>query len=1106
MRVSERVKKHRRKKPQKELALDENHSFNVPSCNLVSYATKDIIPTESDHNPSLFGRLLLKHLIEERQIHEKFQPKAKKKRKKSKKKSTNVEESEIADTPETVEPPTPAPSPLKFEDISTLDMSTIDHQDSPVVLQWLNHLAITQHTVPPLKRNFSLFCQRIGDSPEKVCISVQEISRELSLSSCIKCRAAAESYWQSTGIPVHDLDIVPGDHFARQVIIESGMIDRTFMKPCSQFLVWDDIEIERAFDYQSMEEGLVSCHTKNLSTQNDHITDEIVVLDPVVESDGKISSMQVTTELDASVISRLVRQIILPCGLAQLDNEDMPPISDNQIELIVEQVKNHEGLFRTRLNHLVERKDKVQSAFHATAMIASHAVGYDVKTASTLTDCDKECDQILNVIASLIMDLTTLVDGIPDARWAHLRTKRLWTSFEVGAQKILTKTLLHEGKLLQLANRPGVVPQMFLNAAHRSSVYDLVKEKFQVIEALCLALDATIQDEVEINGGLPFLQNVLLHQAVFDGVILKSQNWFKRNSVDDKLSRVIVGFVDLFHTVRSAHLAEIQKAHETKCASLFATILDFKSTLDLEFEALCKHTSGQHKVTDVWNEMAKITSRYEEFLPRPIFGEKLEFKLDFDAQVTHELAEMRKTLMLLVTNVVSRWRYLRWMRCRTLEAKVIPSQILKQLYQDEGNRTFMCGGGRRRVACVLASLIYQQLVSRCNEWHAEVTESELLLLMDKPENSLESTKTSSKKQSKRKNTARFATEGLSNPKEELIPSEGSKTLSSNHHDVKQQAENPVVLLSDEQANVQTIKEENCFESDGEFKSLSVTETEQRIFTVPVDQHIDPESRISVNQGVEECLDPTNGKSDTAMINQIPESISQVCSNEQSRKNAEIMKHTTNLMPHSSTTSKNQESMSNKLIVSNEDSNDVSDMHQNLSKEVSISTNDECLEVVTSNGTSNDANIDSNNLAEEINRIQFSPSHLKDTEKLSSGCEEFQNGWKCNPNETSPRVTLLDDKKSITQLNEQYQAGDCTAQAISEEYKQEIDCEKTNNVKSTFKESEKLQYLSGTMQLSMMITDELGNKQSIEEFLVSRLLVVLQSGQEEANGNAITVLE
>jgi hypothetical protein len=151
-------------------------------------------------------------------------------------------------------------------------------------------------------------------------------------------------------------------------------------------------------------------------------------------------------------------------------------MNDEQLTLLEGHVMAHQKRMHHQLTQLREKKSKVDELFFATAMKTAPTTGYDVKTATALTNCNNECEQLPPLLVSILLQITTLTDGLPSAEWAHARTKRLWESYEHGLQKILNKSLQHEGKLLQLANRPGVVPTLFMNAAHRFSFYEVIRK------------------------------------------------------------------------------------------------------------------------------------------------------------------------------------------------------------------------------------------------------------------------------------------------------------------------------------------------------------------------------------------------------------------------------------------------------------------------------------------------------------------------------------------------------------------------------------------------------------------------------------------------------
>jgi len=107
-----------------------------------------------------------------------------------------------------------------------------------------------------------------------------------------------------------------------------------------------------------------------------------------------------------------------------------------------------------------------------------------------------------------------------------------------------------------------------------------------------------------------------------------------------------------------------------------------------------------------------------------------------DSDAGRSLAHLRRQLAVLTSNEVSTWRCLTSLKAAAQSQSVpsIPERVKKWMTQTscESNRGRSCrgGGGKRRLAGILGSMIYQGLAERANEWHAELTEKELLESMD----------------------------------------------------------------------------------------------------------------------------------------------------------------------------------------------------------------------------------------------------------------------------------------------------------------------------------------------------------------------------------------
>ena len=555
---------------------------------------------------------------------------------------------------------------------------------------------------------------------------------------------------------MQDLGLVPGDHHTEKVVLEASMIDLGVSKrsiPIMGGLEDNDDDIDPAFNYQAMEEGLMTDRKSGRANDDEQTAKEIVALEPVVDKEGKIEAIQVSSVLDAASVERLIRQIVLPCGLAKLEHPNAVPITDKQLTAIEDYLTDHQRQMHAQLTDLREKKSRAHSLFRAASVNTSQTTNYGVKEATALTDCDKECDQLLSSFVAILVQITALTDGLPDAQWAHQRTKWLWDSYQQGMQKIFNKSLQHENKLLQLANRPGVVPQMFMNAAHRSSFFEVVKEKYYVLDAFYVAFFSTLQDETENPSGPTFLRRLMTNQPFVNGTILEFNSWFNLTALDTMCARLVETFCELIQVVRSGQLSEVQKVQEQRCARLFEVVEQTANVLCEESASTAFDNADRSRLDELRIEGNRLISHYKTFLPRPEPADDSQFNSDFNAEGTIELAAMRQQLVLLVANMISLWRCLRWIRSQTSEAPAMPLRLLTLMNKGEvePHAPSAChgGGGKRRFASVLASLLYQSLIVHCNEWHAELTQAELLESMGQFDGAVE-VKVSNKKRKKQK--------------------------------------------------------------------------------------------------------------------------------------------------------------------------------------------------------------------------------------------------------------------------------------------------------------------------------------------------------------------
>jgi hypothetical protein len=88
---------------------------------------------------------------------------------------------------------------------------------------------------------------------------------------------------------MQDLGLVPGDDHTEKIVLESTMIDPCLGAKRSIPITGmeEDFELDRAFDYQAMEEGLPSSNQKAYFSPEEQKANQIVTLEPVVDKEGK---------------------------------------------------------------------------------------------------------------------------------------------------------------------------------------------------------------------------------------------------------------------------------------------------------------------------------------------------------------------------------------------------------------------------------------------------------------------------------------------------------------------------------------------------------------------------------------------------------------------------------------------------------------------------------------------------------------------------------------------------------------------------------------------------------------------------------------------------
>jgi hypothetical protein len=179
---------------------------------------------------------------------------------------------------------------------------------------------------------------------------------------------------------------------------------------------------------------------------------------------------------------------------------------------------------------------------------------------------------------------------------------------------------------------------------------------------------------------------------------------------------------------------------EERCSRLSSLLRELHDLLEEDFRTLVDAKS-LNTGTPQWQELTKQYNETWSQITKPAetgVGEDEDYTNENESKAA-KLAHDRQELSKLVEISVSRFTCLLAMR-RSVEtsgvpATTLPLRLKRWMVQEAGDEKTMLGGNgeschgggsRRRIACILATLLYKWLEDRCKEWHSELTQKEIL--------------------------------------------------------------------------------------------------------------------------------------------------------------------------------------------------------------------------------------------------------------------------------------------------------------------------------------------------------------------------------------------
>jgi hypothetical protein len=352
----------------------------------------------------------------------------------------------------------------------------------------------------------------------------------------------------------------------------------------------------------------------------------------------------------------------------------------------------------------------------------------ELKTFPLLNECDKKSvsymEKMLHVLRVTTSERSNALQQVQFDLWVHFLLKL------EGA--VLAGNKYYTSVAEEMADQLGFVPQMFVSAPLRNLYQTMVEQKVQQWTDLGRFFSSTLTSSV--------LKEWYTRQAWQELRGSGYSTCSSRSSLDDDEASAAMMLDEWCHDLTNS------------LSQWTTTILG-------------------SKVGEIQRSRMKQTEQVLELLQsinEPLSKEYMTVERFFDAERNHYFASLRSNISLaqgvkqkmrlidqtevehMATGVILMWRHVRIMQSRIKNAAQdppLPPQLARWMKSENGvdagiiegfdwrapNHLCLIGagrGGKRRVMCVLAGLVYQWLEERCLEWNAELAEQELLTSMD----------------------------------------------------------------------------------------------------------------------------------------------------------------------------------------------------------------------------------------------------------------------------------------------------------------------------------------------------------------------------------------
>jgi len=616
-------------------------------------------------------------------------------------------------------------------------------------------------------------------------VALDEMKLHASNIECRRCQTTVNAEMKNLLLSLHPTNnVLPwgmhdvSDYCSKErsfVLDDQSVVLKRRHQPHSLAVPISTLDDDRAFDYMHMDDhfDLESGHLDAAAGKSPSVFR--LVFHPISSTpEGTVQFMQIKAvsntqddkehyPLTLYSIINLIKSVVLPCGL-ELKDPIAPDnqLTDSEYEAIADSARDLSAQHQMKFYQINNLMKQTRSTYEESVASNTSRSTYDSKTPQTLNSCNEFCQFVLKSTGEFMASITKMacVVGWTSQYGPHVMECMMdcWDQFNVTLNKLIQPTMNYRGFVLSSFNRPGQVPLLYSNKIYRDRYLEYLGVKVAIIEKL-----VSFMEERLINPNLKSYRGQE-HQApsplarlcvlnAFMSHLYRSQNRLAPSifsSVDDEgeFNKLLEARVMLSQNVIKSptkqNIEAKEKENFSEVRTLYASIAQTVLIKDLEYK------NSPEFIKNWYDRVALERERAEqEFKSEP---EQYTPELIASSMNTSQLLTMQWIYMLCMRqsfmpiDFVLPKRLDDWMESISGSEIKLAKPIKEDIPRCEGT------GAKRRVSSIFSVLLYRWLETRCSEWHAELTQNELLTSVDVDEPVVKegATKSSKKKKAKKK--------------------------------------------------------------------------------------------------------------------------------------------------------------------------------------------------------------------------------------------------------------------------------------------------------------------------------------------------------------------